>query len=332
MSGAAVSEAKAREGVTAGGRKIRAAKVSILSNALLVFLKLVVGVLTGSVSVLSEAAHSGIDLLAALIAAFAVRRASHPPDPEHPFGHGKFENISGFLEAMLILAAAAYIAVESVEKLLRGGDLAHLETGMVVMALSAAVNIVVSRMLFRVASETDSIALEADAWHLRTDVYTSLGVFLALGVISLSDLLVTDPDANMRFHALDPLVALGVAAMICRAALDLTRRSLGGLLDRPLPREEDEVIREILGRHDRGFVEFHELRHRKAGSERHIDLHLVVARDTTVGDVHVLCDRIEEEIQQKLPRAEVLIHAEPCAETCPTCKVKRACDRAGENN
>ena len=325
MVGGRVKGAKARNAEAAGERKIRAARLSVLSNGLLVVLKLVVGFVTGSVGVLSEAVHSGIDLLAALIAAFAVRRASHPPDPDHPFGHGKFENISGALEALLIFAAAAYIVVEALEKLLEGGELAHLETGLVVMALSAAVNIAVSRNLFRVARETDSIAIEADAWHLRTDVYTSVGVFLALTAICLSDLLVTDPDANMRFHALDPLVALGVAAMICRAAVDLTRRSVGGLLDRPLPEEEDGVIREILQRHNTGFVEFHELRHRKAGSERHIDLHLVVARDTTVGEVHTLCDRIEEEIQEKLPQANVLIHAEPCADACPTCKVKDAC-------
>jgi len=314
------------ERTSEGRRKFRVALLSIFSNACLVLLKLVVGVVTGSLSVISEAVHSGIDLLAALIAAVAVRRASHPPDSGHLFGHGKFENVSGVVEALLIFAAAGYIVVESLQRLMEGSSFSHLESGLAVMAVSAAVNMMVSARLFRVAKETDSIALEADALHLRTDVYTSVGVFVAIGVILLTDWLVEDPVANMRFHALDPLVALGVAVMIMRAAYGLTRRSFGGLVDRPLPEEEDRVIREILGRHDAGFVEFHELRHRKAGSERHIDLHLVVARGTKVGDVHALCDSIEEEIGRALPRAKVLIHVEPCSEDCPSCRAREACE------
>lgn len=308
-----------------GERKLRAALLSIVSNATLVILKLFVGLVTGSLSVISEAVHSGIDLLAALIAAVAVKRASHPPDSSHLFGHGKFENVSGVIEALLIFVAAGYIVAESVQKLIQGSSFSYLEAGLAVMAVSAVANTVVSARLYKVAKETDSIALEADALHLRTDVYTSAGVFAALGVILLTDWLVKDPVANARFHALDPIVALGVAVMIVRAAYDLTRRSFGGLVDRPLPEQEDRTIREILGRHDAGFVEFHELRHRKAGSERHIDLHLVVARGTTVGEVHSLCDRIEEEIQGALPRAKVLIHVEPCSEDCPSCRARASC-------
>lgn len=308
-----------------GDRKLRAALLSIGSNGTLVILKLVVGVVTGSLSVISEAVHSGMDLLAALIAAVAVRRASHPPDSGHLFGHGKFENVSGVIEALLIFVAAGYIVMESVQKLIEGSSFSHLGIGLAVMAVSAGVNWVVSARLFKVAEDTDSIALEADALHLRTDVYTSAGVFAALGAILLTDWLVKDPVANARFHALDPLVAMGVAVMIVRAAYDLTRRSLGGLVDRPLPEEEDRTIREILARHDSGFVEFHELRHRKAGSERHIDLHLVVARGTTVGDVHSLCDRIEAEIQAALTEAKVLIHVEPCSEDCPSCRARASC-------
>ncbi len=308
-----------------GGRKFNAALLSVVSNSTLVVLKLSVGVVTGSLSVISEAVHSGMDLLAALIAAVAVRRASHPPDSGHLFGHGKFENVSGVIEALLIFGAAGYIVAESIQRLMEGSSFSYLGTGLAVMAVSAAVNTAVSARLFKVAKETDSIALEADALHLRTDVYTSLGVFVALGAILLTDWLVKDPAANARFHALDPLVALGVAVMIMGAAYDLTRRSFGGLVDRPLPEEEDRTIREILGTHDAGFVEFHELRHRKAGSERHIDLHLVVARGTTVGDVHSLCDRIEEEIQAALPGAKVLIHVEPCSEDCPSCRARTSC-------
>ncbi len=315
-----------QDAATEGGRKVRVALLSVASNTLLVLLKLGVGGLTGSVSVLSEAAHSAMDLLAAIIAAAAVRKASHPPDAGHPFGHGKFENASGAVEALLIFAAGGYIIWEAVDRLLRGGELAFLETAMGVMGVSVVVNAIVSSKLLRVARETDSIALEADALHLRTDVWTSAGVLAALGAIYLSERFIEDPQAKLRFLALDPLVALAVAAMILRAAWDLTRRALAGLLDRPLPPEEDRVIRQVLAEHGAGFVEFHELRHRKAGSERHIDLHLVVGRQRTVGEVHALCDHLEAEIQAALPRARVLIHTEPCSETCPTCVARRGCD------
>jgi cation diffusion facilitator family transporter len=309
-----------------GQRKYHVALVSVGSNSLLVMLKLAVGVLTGSVSILSEAAHSAMDLLAAIIAAIAVRGSSRPADPGHLFGHGKFENLSGALEALLIFGAAVFITLEAVGKLLRGVELEFLEAGLGVMALSVAVNTVVSRRLLKIARETDSIALEADALHLRTDVWTSAGVLGSLGIIYVSDLLIPDPHANMRFHALDPIVALLVAALIVRASWALLRRSVEGLLDQPLPGEEDRIIREILRSQDEEFLEFHDLRHRKSGPERHIDLHLVVSPQATVGQVHALCDRIEAQIQERLPRARVLIHAEPCKRLdCPKCRAREAC-------
>lgn len=306
-------------------RKIGAARLSIVSNTLLVLLKLVVGFWTSSVSVLSEAVHSAMDLVAALIAAYGVRQASSPPDSGHLFGHGKFENLSGTVEALLIFGAAVYIMVESIEKIFLGVHLAYLEAGVGVMAVSAGVNALVSRRLMRVARETDSIALEADALHLRTDVYTSLGVLLALGVIYVSDTLVKAPRWNTWFHYLDPAVAILVALIILRAAYDLTRRSLAGLLDRPLPEDEGRIIQEILESYAGSFLEFHDLRHRKAGSERHIDLHLVAAKDVTVGEVHALCDKIERTIQERLPKAKVLIHVEPCNEICPSCSSREVC-------
>jgi len=307
-------------------RKLGAVRLSIISNSVLIVLKLAVGFLTASVSILSEAVHSGMDLVAALIAAYGVKKASHPPDAGHPFGHGKFENISGTVEALLIFAAALYIVVESIQKLRTGVQLQYLEAGLAVMALSAGVNIFVSKRLMRVAKETDSIALEADALHLRTDVYTSLGVIAALGAIYLADLVVRDPLWRARVYYLDPLVALAVAVMIIRAAYDLTQRSLAGLVDRPLPEHEDRIIRQVLRSYAGNFPEFHDLKHRKAGSERHIELHLVATRDATVREVHALCDEIEQEIQQRLPKARVLIHVEPCSEVCPRCQHCEVCD------
>lgn len=309
-----------------GRSKYRAALLSVCSNCTLVALKVLVGLVTGSVSILSEAAHSAMDLLAAVIAAVAVRGASRPADTGHLFGHGKFENLSGVLEAILILGAAAFITWEAIARLVEGGELEYLEAGVAVMVVSVVVNTLVSRRLLRAARQTESIALEADALHLSTDVWTSAGVLGSLGIIYVSDLFVKDPEANMRFHALDPIVALVVALLIVRAAWHLLGRSLQGLLDQPLPEEEDKIIREILGSQEEEFLEFHELRHRKSGPERHIDLHLVVSPQATVGQVHALCDKIEALIEARLPRAKVLIHTEPCKRLdCPKCRAREAC-------
>lgn len=164
--------------------KERTARLSVLSNAGLVIMKLVVGIAIGSVSIISEAIHSAMDLLAAVIAYFSVRKSSEPPDAAHQFGHGKFEDISGLVEAVLIFVAAILIIREAVVKLL-GEAPEHFSPGLLfagiaVMGISALVNWGVSQRLMKVAKESESIALESDAWHLRTDVYTSLGVFLAL--------------------------------------------------------------------------------------------------------------------------------------------------------
>lgn len=287
--------------VMAGQAKMKAARLSVISNSLLVVGKLAVGVLMGSVSVISEAVHSGIDLVAALIAYFSVQKASVPADEEHPYGHGKIENVSGTVEAVLIFGAAFYIIYESIHKLKAGGEVESLGLGTIIMGISALVNWLISNNLFKVAAETDSVALEADALHLRTDVYTSLGVLVGLAAIKLTGLTI-----------LDPLVAIAVALLIIKAAWDLTKTSFVHIIDSRLPQEEEAVVIEILERHSGNFVEFHKLRSRKSGAERFIDLHLVVPKNWPVLEVHQLCDHLEERIEEALPRTHVLIHIEPC--------------------
>jgi len=298
---------------------VGAARLSVVSNTLLVVLKLVVGVITGSVSVISEAIHSGLDLVAALIALFSVSQSGRPPDRGHRYGHGKIENISALVEALLIFAAAVWIIVEAARKLVGGVEVESVGLGLAVMALSGTVNYFISEHLFRVGRAADSLALQADALHLRTDVYTSVGVAVGLGAIHFTGLTV-----------LDPIIALGVALLIIKAAWDLTRESFTPLLDASLPEEDEEAIRGIVGSFADQFVEFHKLRTRKAGPERHIDLHLVVHADHTVAEVHELADRIEEAIKERWGRASVLIHMEPCRSTrCEACP--NPCDRAGNS-
>lgn len=291
--------------------KTSVAALSIISNTVLVALKLVVGVAIGSVSVISEAIHSGIDLVAAVMAFTAVRISSNPPDEDHRYGHGKAESLSGFVESLLIFVAALMIVNEAVQKLLHGGELKMVDLGIGVMVVSAVMNIFVSRRLLKVAKETDSIALEADGWHLTTDVLTSAGVAAGLIVVRFTGLVV-----------LDSLIAIGVALIIIKAAFDITRRSLRDLLDSSLPKEEQALIRDALEGHSDEMVGYHKLRSRKAGGERHVDLHLVVKPDTTVQESHDLCNHLEGHLETALGVASVNIHVEPCNRDCDGCHLE----------
>ena len=307
--------------------KTQVASLSVASNSFLTVAKVVVGLVSGSVSILSEGIHSGIDLVAAFIALFAVRESGKPADSRHAYGHGKIENVSGTIEAVLIFVAAIMIIVEAIQKIHKimdgvEGHVGNLKLGLVIMGFSAIINLIVSTRLMRIAKRTDSVALEADALHLRTDIYTSAGVFMGLLLIMITG-----------WTLIDPIIAFGVALMIIKASFDLTKQAFSPLVDVSLPDEERELIAEVLLVHADKFVEFHKLRTRKAGAERHIDLHLVVAKYTPVVDAHELCDMIEEEISEKLYGTHVLIHAEPCcsrevecpvgsASTCQHCQLK----------
>jgi cation diffusion facilitator family transporter len=302
--------------------KILWARLSIVSNSVLTAMKVVVGILTFSISIISEAVHSGIDLVASGIAAYSVQKAAQPADKDHKFGHGKFENISGLFESMLILVAAVIIIYEAGLKIFEGPILHVIELGILVMLVSVVVNILVSRKLYEVARRTDSIALEADAAHLRADVWTSLGVLLGLGAIRLGQLWGVN---NLLY--LDPIVAIFVAGIIIYVAVKLTKRSFVDLTDVSLPEDEEKAIERIIEDHWSQYIEFHKMRSRKAGAERHIDLHLVVSKNVTVDEAHSLAEHIETDIQAEFPGSQVLIHVEPCDGECDMCKkTKVECD------
>ena len=288
--------------------KTGAAGLSVLSNTLLILLKLVAGILSGSVSIIAEAIHSGIDLLAALIAFVCLRIAGRPADREHPFGHGKVENVSGTIEAVLIFIAAIFIIYQAINRIIAGASVEYLGIGIAVMAISVVVNIIVSRHLLRIARDSDSIALEADARHLTADVYTSLGVLVGLVVVQVTGL-----------NILDPIIAIGVSIFILRAAYNLTRRAFPPLIDVRLPEDEEALIESTMSEHMGELVGFHELRTRKAGSERYIELHVTMARDASIERAHSLCDHLEEDIRSRLPHTHVTIHVEPCDMECDTC-------------
>jgi cation diffusion facilitator family transporter len=297
-------------------KKMGVAALSIASNSVLIVFKLVVGIVIGSVAVISEAIHSAMDLAASIIAFFAVRASGRKADERHPYGHGKYENVSGVVEALLIFVAAGWIIYEAIHKLLRPESVEMPVWGVAVMAVSVVLNLIVSRRLFKVGRETDSVALQADAWHLRTDIYTSLGVMLALVVVMIGRFV----DSGVNLDWVDPAAAILVALLIVKAAIELTWNSARDLLDVSLPQEDVSWIDGFITERWPMVKSFHNLQTRKSGPYRFIDFHLVVEDSMSVAEAHTLGDEIVEAIKARLPETRVLIHVEPCDYRC-----KEAC-------
>ncbi|OFZ78321.1 MAG: hypothetical protein A3K03_03585 [Bdellovibrionales bacterium RIFOXYD1_FULL_44_7] len=292
--------------------KKAAALLSVVSNTLLVLLKIVVGVAIGSVSIISEAIHSAIDLVASLIALFAVKTADKPADEDHPFGHHKIENISGSIEALLIFFAAGWIIFEAIGKLLHPTVINRFGWGLVVMATSAFANFLVSNFIMKTGKETDSVALQADAWHLRTDVYTSIGVLTALVVMVLFKYFA--PDVNVSW--IDPVAAILVALLIVRAAWNLTAQSGRDLLDASLPENEIGWIKDYLREFRPRIFGFHHIRTRKSGSKRFVEFHMLVDPELTVRESHSMSDIVIKAINNRYANSQVTIHIEPCDGKC----------------
>ncbi len=280
-------------------KKVSVARLSILSNTCLIILKLAAGIFSGSVSIISEAIHSLMDLIASIVAFISVRISDTPADEKHPYGHGKFENISGVIEALLIFIAAFWIIYEAVKKIIAPQEVEQLEIGFAVMIVAAIVNIIVSRKLYTVSKETGSVALEADALHLKTDVYTSVGVASGLALMYVTGL-----------HLIDPIIAIFVALLILKESFELFSRAYAPLLDRALPASEVEQITAIIREHCKSNMTFHNLRSRKAGNYNYIDFHLNLDPNLTVGEAHAICDQIEEDIKSRFDYTEVTIHVE----------------------
>jgi cation diffusion facilitator family transporter len=278
--------------------KVKIARLSVCSNTFLIIMKVTVGFISGSVSIISEAIHSSMDLIAAIIAFFSVRVSDTPPDSRHPYGHGKVENISGVIEALLIFAAAAMIIAEAVKKLTGGPvELDRIWIGSLIMLISAVVNTIVSRKLYKVARETKSVALEADALHLKTDVYTSLGVAVGLGLIMITGI-----------NWLDPIVAILVALFIIKESYVLLNKAFTPLLDSAWgPDEIDDLERKL----NEMEVNYHSLRTRVAGNYRFVDIHVEIPEKESVGDAHKYCDMIEDELTAMYDNLSVTIHVEP---------------------
>ena len=292
-------------------KKVSYAKLSIASNTGLILMKFIIGSMSGSVSIISEAIHSTMDLAASIIAYVSVKLSDRPPDKGHPYGHQKIENISGVAEAILIVIASILIIREAVKKLIHHEHITMAGWGFAIMLISAGVNIIVSKKLYKISREEESVALEADALHLKADVYTSLGVAFGLLVLWITDL-----------YFIDPIVAIIVAVFILKEAFEMLKNAYTPLIDSQLSDEEIGQVKIVLEKYDNVFTGFHALRTRRAGKIKHIDLHLNAPKNMTIKEYHHNCDLVEKDIENTLRNTSVLVHIEPCQDDCIECYLK----------
>ena len=283
-------------------KKKLAASISITSNIFLTTLKLIVGIISGSLSIISEAIHSLSDFLASIITYFSVVKSSEPADDDHPYGHGKYEDMAGFIEGLLIISAAIFIIFKATKKIVLGiPSETENSLGIIVMSVAVVMNFLVSSYIFKVAKTSDSISLYADGQHLRTDVYSSLGVLIGLLLIKIT--------GN---HALDPIIAILVAAFIFRTGHTITNKSWMNLLDHSLPEEDIKQIEQIINNYS-GItkLKIHGIKARRLGPTKDINLTLQFKKDTTICECHKICDEIEQSIRKIYPNCSISIHAEP---------------------
>ena len=278
-----------------------AAIVSVVSNSVLIVLKLTAGLITGSIAILTEAVHSAIDLIASIVALYSIRKADEPADEDHPYGHEKAENVAAGAEAMLILLGATIVVIEAIRRLFTGSEINEVGLGIVLIAISIVANFVVSTFLYRRARTFDSPALEGDAAHLRADALTSIAVLVGLVLVEVTGI-----------AAFDSIAALVVAAAIVGTGVGLAMRSGRVLMDEAPPEEElDRIEEAIAAARPPEMAGYHKLRARKAGSRRHIDLHVQFRSGTSLEEAHDLTHALRDAIAAQFDNADVLIHVEP---------------------
>lgn len=281
--------------------KAGAATLSVVSNSILIALKLAAGAITGSIAILTEAIHSSIDLLASIVALVSVRRADAPADEDHPYGHEKVENLAATIEGMLILVGAGIIVYEATRRLVSGSEVESLGVGIAVIAFSAVANFTVSAFLRRRATALDSPALGGDAAHLRADALTSIGVLAGLVLVEVTD----EP-------AFDAIAAIVVAIAIVASGVRIMSRSGRALVDEaPPPEELDLIEARIAAAGIPEMVGYHKLRARRAGRRRWIDLHVQFRSGTSLERAHEAAHQLRDAIRAELQGADVLIHVEP---------------------
>ena len=291
------------------------AGLSITSNVILSLLKIITGICSGSLSIISEAIHSLSDCFASILTFFSVSKSSKPADSDHPYGHGKYEDMAGFIEGLLIIFASLFIIIEASKKIIFGINInTENYMGIFVMLIAVILNIFVSSILFKTARETNSISLYADGEHLRTDVYSSLGVLIGLILIKITG-----------YTLLDPIIAILVAVIIFKAGYSISKRTASNLLDHSLPDENIKNIKQIIKNHANSVtLKRNSIKARQVGPTKDIDMVLQFQENTSICECHKICDEIEKEIQSIYPHCTISIHSEPI---CYGKNCQNSCDK-----
>ena len=279
--------------------KQNTAQLSVVATASLLILKLFIGIYTDTISIISEAIHSAVDLLATLIAYYAIQKSAVSPDTNHHYGHGKFENLSGASEALLIIIAACWIIYKAYDKYRNTNSPVFIEYGIIAMFISIIVNYFVSHKMMIVAKQTNSPALEADALHLQTDMWSSGGIVIGLFFLNIT-----------KWTWIDSAIAIIVAVVILKTGYLMIKKNILALTDISLPKEEEQLITEIINQHDQ-IISLSQLRTRYSGSYRLIDMHLILDKHMSLEQAHNICDNVETSIKQHFEIYDIMIHLEP---------------------
>jgi cation diffusion facilitator family transporter len=280
----------------------------------LIILKVIVSIISSSISIYAQAADSLLDIFSIGITLIALNMSVAPADEEHPFGHGKAEGLAAMIQAILVLGAGGFIIYSAIQRIIHS-TVIEPDKGILVMLISIITSIFLSRHLRRVAKATGSTAIDASARNISADVYSAAGVLLGLLMVRLTG-----------FVILDPIIALIMAGFVLKAGYQVTIRAIHELIDHALPKEEQKILNDCLSVHTTQLVSYHAMRSRRAGNERFIDLHLVMPRNFSVENAHAMCDHLEQDIKNKITSANVIIHTEPCSSAdCIRCFIT-GCD------
>jgi cation diffusion facilitator family transporter len=291
-----------------------ATKLAMVVIIGLIVLKVIVSVISNSISIVAQTVDSVLDVFSISITLVALRMSGAPADRKHPFGYGKAEGLCALLQAVLVLGAGCFIVYSAIQRIINGAAI-DPDEGIVVMVISILASFFLSRHLRRVAKATDSTAVDASARNIGADVYSAAGVLVGLLLVRTTGLVV-----------LDPIIAVIVAGLVLKAGYEVLIRALRELLDSALPKKERETLNNCLKEHSTQLVGFHAIRSRRSGKRRFIDLHILMPRYFSLEKAHDMCDHLERDIKDRIPNANVLIHMEPCKpKDCPQCAIS-GCD------
>ncbi len=301
-----------------------AARLALFTVIGLFIFKVVVGLITHSISIWAQAVDSSLDIFAVVITFLTVGFSAKPADKEHPFGHGKAEDIAAGIQAIFLFAAASLIVYYAIRRIVEETTPQYTEAGIAVMLVSMVVSILLSRHLFRVARATGSVALEGNANNITGDIYSTAGVLVGLTIVRLGHLF------GVHLDVIDPILAILVSILILRATYRVGRMALEGLIDFRIPQADEETLMATILEHSGQLVGVHEVRTRRSGSRKYIDLHLVMPKGASVEEAHEMCDHLEQDIVKRLQNANVTIHVEPCDIECQQCSVATCNARTGK--